>query len=100
MIHALHHSIPPGSGLATVDTVHDLASFTDPDRHDHVRVTLPDVGGAAAACTEPPDAAGAARALRAPLESPAVAGVGRSREFIRRHQAGARVVACRRAVEG
>ncbi|MFG1823150.1 glycosyltransferase family 4 protein [Microbispora bryophytorum] len=40
VIHAPYYSIPLGSGLPTVATVHDLTSFTDPDQHDPVRASF------------------------------------------------------------
>ncbi|GAB3156607.1 hypothetical protein GCM10027161_63490 [Microbispora hainanensis] len=40
VIHAPYYSIPLGSGLPTVATVHDVTSFTDPDQHDPVRASF------------------------------------------------------------
>ncbi|GIH45108.1 glycosyl transferase [Microbispora rosea subsp. rosea] len=40
VVHAPYYSIPLGSGLPTVVTVHDVTSFTDPDQHDPVRASF------------------------------------------------------------
>ncbi|WP_204059868.1 glycosyltransferase family 4 protein [Microbispora corallina] len=40
VVHAPFYSIPLGSGLPTVATVHDLTAFTDPDQHDPAKASF------------------------------------------------------------
>lgn len=40
VIHAPHYSMPLGSGLPTVVTVHDVTWFTEPEQHDAVRAAF------------------------------------------------------------